>query len=80
MADITVVCDRCGKTVEGLHSPATETSMGMTAGYYDTSGQPWSDFVDPGERIICDDCMWADARYIAVYGDNRPALPNPPGA
>jgi len=73
MAKVTVICDRCGKTIEGLHSPDTETSMGMTAGYYNTSGQPWAQFVNPGENVVCDACMWADERYIAVYGERPPS-------
>lgn len=27
-----------------------------------------SSFANLGERIVCDECMWADERYIAVYG------------
>jgi hypothetical protein len=71
MSDITVICDRCGKTVKGLHTPA-DTAKGIpggTSGYY-TVDLPshWVLYADPGEKVICDDCMWADPRYIAVYG------------
>lgn len=38
----------------------------MTAGYYLAAAFP--QFAHPGEIYICDDCMWADPRYIAVYG------------
>lgn len=69
MAKITVVCDRCGKTIEGLHYSAENGLPGSTAGYYDTTGKPWSDFANEGERVVCDACMWVDARYQAVYGD-----------
>lgn len=62
---VTVICDRCGKTVDGLHVAGPK---GFTAGYYDTSGPNWSKYADPDEKIICDDCMWKDSRYLADYG------------
>ena len=71
MSDVTTICDRCGKTIEGMHVPADETGRGFTAGYYDCSGSPWAEFVEEDEMIVCDACMWAEPRYIAVYGDQR---------
>jgi hypothetical protein len=56
-----VTCDRCKKEVD---SPPP-TGEGMTAGYYHN----WTQFTNPGEVNVCDECMWADARYIAVYGN-----------
>lgn len=38
----------------------------MTAGYYVAAA--WSAFTNPGELYVCESCMWADPRYIAVYG------------
>lgn len=77
MRTVTVTCDRCGKTIEGLHFPADPEpgSIGGTSGYYDTSGQTWGQFAKPGEMTVCDACMWADPRYIAAYGHHAvPAL------
>lgn len=72
MSDITVICDRCGKTVEGIHTPAdTEKGIpGGTGGYYNVAPpSAWTLYADVDENIICDECMWSDPRYIAVYGD-----------
>lgn len=57
----TAICSRCKKDT-GMQLPGE----GMTAGYYQATG--WPQFANPGEIFICDDCMWSDARYIAVYG------------
>lgn len=38
----------------------------MTMGYYLAKG--WLEFSNPGEEYICDDCMFKDPRYVAVYG------------
>lgn len=62
--DVKVKCDRCGKSVEGMHMPGP---YGMTAGYYDTTGLPWSKYANPGETKLCDNCMWADPRYQVDY-------------
>ena len=59
------VCSRCRKAIEGFRPP----DGGMTAGYYHALS--WKKYANPGEVIICDDCMWADPRYIADYGDMR---------
>lgn len=73
MTDVIVVCDRCGKTVHGIHiEPSERDPIGGTSGYYNTAPlSPWANFANPGENILCDDCMFADPRYIAVYGDHR---------
>lgn len=55
-------CDRCKKPIEDFRPP--DPDYGVTAGYY----LDWDLFMDPGERIVCDACAWADPRYIAVYG------------
>jgi hypothetical protein len=58
-----IVCSRCHKQVAGAH----QFENGFTAGYYDIGGS-WERFANPGERYLCDMCMWTDSRYIAVYG------------
>ncbi len=63
---VTVTCDRCGKTVEGLR---TENATG---GFYDTSAGYWAMLANPGESVVCDPCMWADPRYIEHYGRRAP--------
>lgn len=55
-----VLCDRCHQAVEGWLPDAT----GMSAGVY----VGWPDQMNPGEYVVCDRCMWADPRYIAIYG------------
>lgn len=63
MANVTVTCDRCGREIEGWE----ETDpIGMTAGYYNVE-TGWPQFANPGEKVVCDQCMWADPRYQAVY-------------
>lgn len=57
----TAVCSRCSKDTD---SPLP--GIGMTAGYY--VAKAWIQFANPGEVFICDNCMWTDPRYIAVYG------------
>lgn len=75
--DITIVCDRCGKTVKGLMGTSLDNegrpNMGFTAGFYRIAkdGEGWGQYTNPGERNVCDECMWADPRYIADYGDSR---------
>ena len=58
-------CDRCGKEVAKFEQIRDEKTM--TAGYY----RGWTEFMNPGENIICDRCMWADPRYIAVHGEHH---------
>lgn len=61
-------CDRCHKPVVNFE-PA---KGGMTTGYYNVGeGSPWARYANPGERMICDACMWADPTYIVDYGKNE---------
>lgn len=61
-----VRCDRCHKAVECSLNPD------CTSGIYDTRpGSYWARFSNENERIVCDQCIWADPRYIEVYGVNR---------
>ena len=63
MASVTVVCDRCGRTVEGWRE---SEPIGMTAGYYNVETS-WTKYANPGEKNVCDQCMWEDPRYQADY-------------
>jgi hypothetical protein len=57
-------CDRCKKVFEGFR-----WDNGMTAGYYNCRDDgPWKEFTNPGEEIVCDDCMQSDPRYQKIYG------------
>lgn len=57
-------CSRCYKDLTDLIALSDE---GMTIGYYRAKG--WAEFCNPGEENICDDCMFKDPRYIAIYGE-----------
>lgn len=63
---VTGPCDRCQQKFEGSR---TEDA---TAGFYDVtptdSPAGWDKFANPGERIVCDRCMWTDQRYVAAHG------------
>lgn len=59
--DITIICDRCGKTVEGLEE------LGVySAGFY-RRDDIWGQFMNPDEHLLCDACMQVDPRYQTVY-------------
>ena len=65
MPDVAITCSRCGKQVEGYRDEIA------TGGFYDAKA--WDQFANEGETEICDDCMWTDPRYIAVYGNMKAA-------
>ena len=66
MSLVTVICDRCKRSIEGLRTGSA------TGGFYDIeAGGWWAGFADPGEKNVCDDCMHSDPRYVAVYGKRR---------
>jgi hypothetical protein len=61
----TVTCDRCRKIVQGFRG------HGCTSGFYERDGHPstgWGRFMNDGENRLCDACMHADPRYLALYG------------
>lgn len=62
-----VVCSRCREKVADARPP----EHGFTIGYYILEGY-WSQFANIGEEILCDRCMWADDRYIKIYGHVTP--------
>lgn len=57
-------CSRCKKDLSSIFG----RRGGFTAGYYEVKDGQWSAFANPGERYLCDNCMYKDPRYIAVYG------------
>ena len=68
-----VTCSRCHTNLPGSKLP----DGGMTAGYYDVRGTDgWADYANPGEQYLCDSCMWADPRYIAIHG-KHPVVSKP---
>lgn len=58
-----VYCDRHHGLVDGHESEY------FTAGFYKRAG--WAEFFNEGEGRICDACMFADPRYIAIYGVHK---------
>lgn len=65
---IHIVCDRCHQEVKD----AAKDCNGTTGGYYEVERGPWWKFANPGEKYLCDACMFADARYISAYGKVQP--------
>lgn len=60
VTEVMVVCDRCNKQIRGV----------VSEWYYEVDSGTWQEFARPGERIVCDECMFSDPRYKAVfYGD-----------
>ncbi|MEK6860575.1 MAG: hypothetical protein AABY07_01265 [Nanoarchaeota archaeon] len=57
------ICDRCKEKIEG----GWET-YNFTAGFYRIGANQWEEFGNPGEEIICDNCMHKDHRYIEKNG------------
>lgn len=64
------VCSRCRRRVAGFRRPRADR---FTIGYYVVAPPAWwARFARPGERIVCDACMWVDPGYVAVYGRRSP--------
>jgi hypothetical protein len=59
-------CDRCHKKFDG------EIWADGSAGCYVVDSGYWHRYARPYETVICDECMWADPRYIADYGAPDP--------
>ena len=77
MEPVTVVCDRCKQEIEGLEDKA-KTPLGFaTAGFY-RAKHGWDVYMNDGESVVCDDCMFADPRYQAEYGKPFPKVNNTP--
>lgn len=80
---MTFTCDRCHKDiVDGAEYPPLDGKLGFTAGFYRIAhdGEGWGKYTNPGERVICDACMWSDERYLKDYphmrGESRPSAAN----
>lgn len=58
---VIVTCDRCKNKIKGIES------IDCTGGFYKAS-KYWSKFMNDGENILCDNCMFQDERYIKIYG------------
>lgn len=63
---VEIECDRCHQKVMGQIDDTSSAGV-----YVVEEGWCWSKFARPGERIVCDSCMWADPRYIKIYGKRR---------
>ena len=61
---VEVTCDRCTLTVSGLEE-VVDGRVVATSGFYRREG--WARYMDEGEQIICDGCMWADDDYLAEH-------------
>lgn len=79
MIATVIRCDRCKQLVDT--PPAAALRTGATCGYYRRGA--WSEFMDADEQDVCDDCIWNDPRYVAVYGaqfGTKVGLPTEPPA
>ena len=59
-------CDRCGKVVNGFRITGY-----ATAGYYNVENGCWNKYANQNEKIVCDDCMGEDERYLTDYPNMR---------
>ncbi|HEX2615252.1 MAG TPA: hypothetical protein VHL10_07150 [Nitrososphaera sp.] len=64
-----IICCRCKQEIDGFKDHVT----GVTGGYYEVHAGYWQAFANPGEKNVCDPCMFADERFIAVYGHHAGA-------
>lgn len=63
IARLYIVCDRCKQEVRD----AVKACDGTTGGYYEVERGRWRKFANPGEKYVCDVCMFRHERYIKVY-------------
>lgn len=57
-------CDRCK-----AHGDFYEDHLlDITCGFYKVDKGYWKQFANEDEKIVCDECMFKDPRYIKVYG------------
>lgn len=59
---VTIKCSACKKEVEGVRG------ADFTGGFYDVSKGFWKNFARPGEKRLCDNCMWSRPEFQFVYG------------
>lgn len=71
--EIEIICDRCGKTVQGILIEASSGIPKITGGFYDVAPPSvWGEFsLTPSEQTVCDLCMWSDERFLQKYPGNR---------
>lgn len=63
-------CDRCKKWIDDCGALLTGSVVDFTAGYYLMMGD-WAKYKQaPDEFQVCDNCMFADPKYIAIYGQH----------
>jgi hypothetical protein len=60
-------CDRCHQKFQGFMVGE------FTAGFYVRGSKQynkhdWGLWMAPEEKVVCDRCMHADPRYVAIYG------------
>lgn len=61
-------CDRCSQWIRGIEIEATNDYPGGTGGfYYVGPAYYWTRYSNPGETVVCDNCMHKDERYIREY-------------
>ena len=66
MEKVEVRCDRCGLTIRGLLTPQG------TVGYYEVDMGYWNKYAKSiDEKIVCDECLWADEAYLKDYPQMR---------
>ena len=73
-------CNRCTRELYNCRIDFVDIDgqqRGMSAGCYTASDyqvemrEGWGKFMNDGERVICDLCMWKDPRYQKVYGTQQ---------
>ena len=64
MTGVEITCDRCKETIISIKTD------GFTVGFYVRSGT-WGKYMNDDEEFICDNCMWADERYMADFPMRR---------
>lgn len=74
--EIDIICDRCGKLINGVVIELGKNIPPATGGFYDVSeGSVWHEFAKNNEHNVCDHCMWEDSSFIEKYPTNRKNLP-----
>lgn len=67
MSLATETCDRCRQPIKDFSPPRATEEGQWTSGYYVVTGY-WQRYANLGEETVCDNCMFTDPRYIAIYG------------
>jgi hypothetical protein len=68
MPAVTIICDRCGRTINGAIYDTCPGQPSATVGFYNLDGTAWCDHQRAEtEHNICDECMWQDPLYIETH-------------